>query len=135
MIQITTTTKRYPKKRPNEYIGTMKGTSVLQLFGTLLLTVTSRRAHAFVVPRHLSVPSRSSSSALELAPPESVVDLMASVQQQIMVATATEYPASPEPIHTAFQIGTNFGQPFFLLMIFFPKASITKKIMGGLGES
>eukprot|EP00977_Amphora_coffeiformis_P010696 scaffold2510_cov169-Amphora_coffeaeformis.AAC.47 len=45
---------------------------------------------------------------------------------------AAEYPVSPEPIHSAFQVGTFFSQPFFLLMIFFPKSSITKKIMGGL---
>ena len=45
----------------------------------------------------------------------------------------TQYETSPEPIHTAFTVATFLPQPFWLLMILFPKSSITKKIMGGLG--
>lgn len=40
---------------------------------------------------------------------------------------------SPEPIHTAFNIATFGPQPFWLLLILFPKADLTKKIMGTLG--
>lgn len=40
---------------------------------------------------------------------------------------------SPEPIHTAFSAATFGPQPFWLLLIFLPKADITKKIMGSLG--
>lgn len=39
---------------------------------------------------------------------------------------------SPEPIHTAFNIATFGPQPFWLLLILFPKADLTKKIMGTL---
>ena len=40
---------------------------------------------------------------------------------------------SPEPIHEAFAFATFGPQPFWLLLIFLPKAEITKKIMGKLG--
>jgi hypothetical protein len=40
---------------------------------------------------------------------------------------------SPEPIHTAFAFATFGPQPFWLLLIFLPKADITKTIMGKLG--
>ncbi|CAJ1902312.1 unnamed protein product [Cylindrotheca closterium] len=39
---------------------------------------------------------------------------------------------SPEPIHTAFSFATFGPQPFWLLLIFLPKADITKKVMGSL---
>ena len=40
---------------------------------------------------------------------------------------------SPEPIHSAFSVATFLPQPFWLLIILFPKQKITKQIMGGLG--
>ena len=40
---------------------------------------------------------------------------------------------SPEPLHTAFTVATFFPQPFWVLLILFPKADVTKKIMGGMG--
>jgi hypothetical protein len=39
---------------------------------------------------------------------------------------------SPEPIHTAFALATFGPQPFWLLMIFLPRSSLTKRVMGGL---
>lgn len=61
------------------------------------------------------------------------LSLVESLSSDVLVAAADLIP-SPEPIHTAFSVA-NFGpQPFWLLMILFPKASFTKKIMGGLGE-
>ncbi len=42
---------------------------------------------------------------------------------------------SPEPIHTAFAYATFGPQPFWLLLIFLPKAGITKKLMGKMGMS
>ncbi|KAG7355819.1 protein of unknown function DUF4281 containing protein [Nitzschia inconspicua] len=39
---------------------------------------------------------------------------------------------SPEPIHTAFAYATFGPQPFWLLLIFLPKADITKQVMGKL---
>lgn len=47
-------------------------------------------------------------------------------------AWLAETQTSPEPIHTLFSVATFFPQPFWLLIILFPKASWTKKIMGGL---
>jgi hypothetical protein len=42
---------------------------------------------------------------------------------------------SPEPIHTAFAYATFGPQPFWLLLIFLPKADITKQVMGKMGAS
>lgn len=61
------------------------------------------------------------STDLAMLPMESVVPLISTLE------------TSPEPIHTAFSVATFLPQPFWLLMILFPKAEITKKIMGGLG--
>lgn len=38
---------------------------------------------------------------------------------------------SPEPIHTVFSIATSLSQPFFVLMIIFPQAKITKQQLMG----
>lgn len=51
-----------------------------------------------------------------------------------LVAEMQIYVTSPEPIHSLFSIATFGPQPFWLLMILFPKAGITKKLMGGLGK-
>jgi hypothetical protein len=50
------------------------------------------------------------------------------------VTTAVSAMISPEPIHALFSVATFAPQPFFLLMILFPTAKLTKRIMGGLGE-
>lgn len=49
-----------------------------------------------------------------------------------ILATTTTTVVSPEPIHTAFSIATFLPQPFWLLLILFPNAPITKQIMGGM---
>ena len=38
-----------------------------------------------------------------------------------------------ESIHAAFSIATFFPQPFWVLLTLLPNASLTKKIMGGMG--
>jgi len=76
-----------------------------------------------------TISSSSSSSLSLLIGSEAATELVTGSQFWL----AAEYPTSPEPIHSAFQVGTFFAQPFFLLMILLPKSSITKKIMGGLG--
>ena len=58
-----------------------------------------------------------------------------SMGSSIMMNAAQQYMTSPEPIHTAFSVATFLPQPFWLLMIVFPKSSVTKKIMGGLGTN
>ena len=58
---------------------------------------------------------------------------ISSASMTLSESIKTQYETSPEPIHTAFTVATFLPQPFWLLMILFPKSSITKKIMGGLG--
>lgn len=115
----------------------MRVSRVVQLI--LGVFAASRQVYAFVASRH-SLATRQNAAAartrskLAVIGPELVTDVIHNVDRvtgssQILA----DYPLSPEPIRSAFKAGTFYGQPFFLLMILFPKSSITKKIMGGLG--
>ena len=107
-----------------------------------LFSLPGQQACAFVTPQSIAVPgtARQPSTLAVVAGAESVVtDLLVATSNTAAAASsnwlsAAQYPVSPEPIHSAFKVGTFFSQPFFLLMILFPKSSITKKIMGGLGK-
>ena len=115
----------------------MRVHSVLPLASLLL---AGQHAFAFVTPHTAASihPAKTTvPSALALAGAESLVtDLMVTTSSTAADSPLllADYPVSPEPIHTAFKVGTFFSQPFFLLMILLPKSSITKKIMGGLGK-
>ena len=119
----------------------MRVPRILQL--VLGAFAASRQVCAFVaVAPHLlttrpnAAAVRTMSQLAVVIGPELVTDVIHNVDHQftgtshIMLA---DYPLSPEPIRSAFKAGTFYGQPFFLLMILFPKSSITKRIMGGLG--
>lgn len=109
----------------------MRVSTIFRLLGVISAT---RQVCAFVAPRQsMARPSAAASSPrtiskLDVVGPEIVTDAITGV------AVAAEYPVSPEPIHTAFKVATFYGQIFFLLMIIFPKSTVTKKIMGGLGK-
>lgn len=110
------------------------GTLLLQISGFL---VAHPSVCAFVAPQSsttslISFKRTTTPTRLSLVGTE-MLEATDFIVSQNQVLLAAEYPVSPEPIHSAFQLGTFFAQPFFLLMILFPKASITKKIMGGLG--
>ena len=108
---------------------------------SLFVATTSRHNNnplAFCVVPHTTrmaqpqgVASTMTSWQLAMVGPEVLVT---DVLQQTSLIMSDLYPVSPEPIHGAFKIGTFYAQPFFLLMILFPKSAITKKIMGGLGK-
>jgi hypothetical protein len=107
--------------------------SSLLIQWSVLLFISPTVLHGFVTPTPtVTVTTNQKRTPTEaLMGPESFSDLMVdSVGSHLLLS---EYPVSPEPIHKAFQVGTFFSQPFFLLMIFLPKSTITKKIMGGLG--
>ena len=105
---------------------TMKLSTLFLCFGILL---AKNETSAFVAPRPVAVNHHP--SLLSLVGPESLSDLIGGGSHLLL----SDYPVSPDPIHTEFKIGTFFSQPFFLLMILFPKSTITKKIMGGLGRA
>lgn len=104
------------------------------------LLAATQKVLAFVAPRRRSTtrPNAASSTktALEVAVvgPEVATDAITAVTSSSSHIMAAEYPVSPEPIHSAFKVATFYGQIFFILMILFPKSTITKKIMGGLGK-
>ena len=105
----------------------MRATTLFQIVGVL---AASQSTCGFLMPQPTTRPTRvTTTSSLSLVGLEAAADLVAG--GQLLLA---EYPVSPEPIHSAFQVGTFFSQPFFLLMILFPKSTITKKVMGGLGK-
>lgn len=74
------------------------------------------------------------SAAIGTIPDDSIVAFTALSNLISMTAEPTGMDVSPEPIHTAFTVATFLPQPFWLLIILFPRARFTERIMGGIGK-
>lgn len=96
---------------------------------SFLASARVSRAFQAPAPVHATAGPMRGNVRCDMITPEAV-DL--STQALVL---AQVVPTSPEPIHTAFKVATFLSQPFFIMMTLFPKAAITKKIMGGLGKS
>lgn len=103
----------------------------------LLLIING--SEGFTSPRasNAFVPSCSLERRQKLSVAAAVPDMASFLSDSFFTvsSTVTAIQTSPEPIHSAFSVATFLPQPFWMLIILFPKQKITKQIMGGLGKS
>lgn len=129
-----------------------KGSNLVLLFAAVLLCLSTKTVTSFVpvTPTTTTITTKvqqqrrydgsmtsSSSSSIttrSTVPAGTVTGTCTSSTSTKLNALLTDIVTSPEPIHTAFSFATFGPQPFWLFLIFLPKADITKKLMGRLGK-